>query len=52
VAAQIDKAAPTGAFANVGDQRIAVVSTPIREMIERLDYPNPPASSAPLATVK
>jgi hypothetical protein len=52
VAAQIDKAAPTGAFANVGDQRIAVVSTPIREMIDRLDYPNPPASYAPVATVK
>lgn len=52
VAAQIDKAVPTGAFANVGDQRIAVMSTPIREMIDRLDYPNPPASYAPLATVK
>ena len=52
VAAQIDKAAPTGAFATVGDQRIAVMSTPIREMIDRLDYPNPPASQAPLATVK
>lgn len=52
VAAQIDKAVPTGAFANVGDQRIAVVSTPIREMIDRLDYPNAPSSQAPLATVK
>lgn len=52
VAAQIEKAVPTGAFANVGDQRIAVVSTPIREMIDRLDYPNPPATQAPLATVK
>jgi hypothetical protein len=52
VAAQVDKATPTGAFATIGDQRIAVVSTPIREMIDRLDYPNPPASYAPLATVK
>jgi hypothetical protein len=52
VAAQIDKAVRTGAFATVGDQRIAVMSTPIREMIDRLDYPNPPASYAPLATVK
>ncbi|HEV7424984.1 MAG TPA: hypothetical protein VGQ46_01355 [Thermoanaerobaculia bacterium] len=52
LAAQIDKAVPTGAFADVGDQRIAVVSTPIREMVDRLDYPNPPASQAPLATVK
>jgi hypothetical protein len=52
VAAQIDKAAPAGTFATVGDQRIAVMRTPIREMIDRLDYPNPPASQAPLATVK
>jgi hypothetical protein len=52
VAAQVDKAVPTGAFATVGDQRIAVMSTPIREMIDRLDYPNPPPSYAPLATVK
>src|SRR5437764_11381653 len=52
VAAQVDKAAATGAFATVGDQRIPVMRTPIREMIDRLDYPNPPAISAPLATVK
>jgi len=52
VAAQIDKAAPTGAFANVGDLRVPVMNTPIKEMIDRLDYPNPPASQAPLATVK
>jgi hypothetical protein len=52
VAAQIDKAAPTGAFANVGDLRVPVMNTPIKEMIDRLDYPNPPVTSAPLATVK
>jgi hypothetical protein len=52
MAAQVDKAAPTGAFATVGDQRIPVMGTPIREMIDRLDYPNPPASQAPLAIVK
>jgi len=52
MAAQIDKAKPTGAFASVGDQRIAVMSTPIKEMIDRLDYPTPPAYQTPLATVK
>jgi len=52
LAGEVDKAAPTGAFATVGDQRIPVMRTPIREMIDRLDYPNPPASQAPLATVK
>lgn len=52
LAAQVDKAAPTGTFATIADQRIPVMSTPIREMIDRLDYPNAPASQAPLATVK
>jgi hypothetical protein len=52
MAAQVDHASPTGAFATVGDQRIPVMGTPIREMIDRLDYPNPPASQAPLAIVK
>ncbi|MEA2336775.1 MAG: hypothetical protein QOE82_782 [Thermoanaerobaculia bacterium] len=52
MAAQVDKSAPTGAFANVGDLRVPVMNTPIKEMIDRLDYPNPPASAAPLATVK
>ena len=52
LAAQVDKAVPSGAFATVAGQRIPVIRTPIREMIDRLDYPNPPAMQAPLATVK
>ena len=52
LAATIDKAAPAGAFATVGGQRIAVMRTPINQMIDRLDYPTPPAMQAPLATVK
>jgi hypothetical protein len=52
LAANIDKAAPSGAFATVAGQRIPVMRTPINQMIDRLDYPNPPSSQAPLAIVK
>jgi hypothetical protein len=52
LAAPVDKATPTGAFAIVAGQRVPVTRTPIKEMIDRLDYPNPPAAQAPLATVK
>jgi len=52
LAAQVEKATPTGAFAMVAGQRVAVMRTPIKEMIDRLDYPTPPAFQAPLATVK
>lgn len=52
LAAQIAKAVPTGAFATVGGQRIPIMSTPIAKMIDRMDYPTPPAMQAPLATVK
>ena len=52
LAATIDKATPAGAFAVVAGQRVPVIRTPIREMVDRLDYPNPPAMRTPLATVK
>ena len=52
LAAAIDKAVPTGAFATVAGQRIPVMRTPINQMVDRLDYPTPPAMQAPLATVK
>jgi hypothetical protein len=52
VAAQVDAASPTGAFAMVAGQRIPVIRTPITKMIDRLDYPNAPSAQAPLATVK
>jgi hypothetical protein len=48
----VEKPVPTGAFAVVAGQRIPIVRTPIGQMIDRLDYPNPPAMQAPLATVK
>jgi hypothetical protein len=52
LAANIDKATPSGAFATVAGVRVPVMRTPIKEMIDRLDYPNPPATQAPLAVVK
>jgi hypothetical protein len=52
LAAQIDKATPTGKFATVAGQRVPIVNTPIAGMIDRMDYPTPPATQAPLATVK
>ncbi len=52
LAAQIDTASPTGAFATVAGQRVPVIRTPIMKMVDRLDYPTPPAYQAPLATVK
>ena len=52
LADNVVKATPTGAFATVAGQRIPVMRTPINQMIDRLDYPNPPATQAPLAVVK
>jgi hypothetical protein len=52
LAATVDKAAPAGVFATVAGQRIPVMRTPIKEMIDRLDYPTPPTAQRPLATVK
>lgn len=52
LAAQVGKAVPSGAFATVAGQRIPVMRTPINQMIDRLDYPTPPAAQRPLATVK
>jgi hypothetical protein len=53
VAAHVPKAAPTGTFATIGGHRIPIMNTPIAEMTDRHDYPNPPSSGpAPLATVK
>lgn len=52
LADNVNKATPTGAFATVAGQRVPVMRTPINQMIDRLDYPNPPATQAPLAVVK
>jgi hypothetical protein len=52
MAAHIDKAAKSGQFATVAGERFAVMSTPIAQMTDRHDYPTPPATLQPLATVK
>ena len=52
LAAHISAPHPTGAIAGVAGLRIPVMDTPIAQMADRHEYPNPPASSAPLATVK
>jgi hypothetical protein len=53
MAAHVAKAAPSGVYATIGGQRIPVMNTPIAEMTDRHDYPEPPSSGpAPLATVK
>jgi hypothetical protein len=52
LAAQIEKPEPAGTFATVAGARVPVVRTPINLMIDRLDYPNPPAKQTPLATVR
>lgn len=52
LAAHVSKPSPTGRYATVAGQRIPVITTPIAQMDDRHDYPNPPQTNAPLATVK
>jgi hypothetical protein len=49
--ASIDKAKATGTFAIVAGHRVPVVATPLREMTDRRDYPNP-GGFRPVATVR
>ncbi len=51
LAAHIRVPRPTGATAGVAGLRIAVMETPLAQMADRHEYPNPPLSAAPLATV-
>ena len=53
IAAKIDKPHPTGRFAVVAGQKIAVVEKPLAQLAERHEFPTPPAAGhKPLATVK
>ena len=52
LAAQIDKATPTNLKAIVAGLTVPVVNTPIAQMIDRHDYPEPPGTLHPIATVK
>lgn len=52
LAARIDKPRPTGRNATIAGHPIPIIEVPIAEMVDRRDYPPPPTSAAPLATVK
>ena len=52
MAARVDKPVRTDKHAFVNGHRVNVVNTPFGEMVDRRDFPNPPGSEPPLATVK
>lgn len=49
--AEVDKATPSGKTAKVGGYTVPIINTPLREMIDRREYPNP-GGFRPVATVK
>lgn len=50
--ARIAKARPTGRTAIVAGKSVPILEVPIGELVDRRDYPNPPAGPAPLAIVR
>jgi hypothetical protein len=52
LAVRVDHPTPTGLTANVAGLAVPVMNTPLAAMTDRHDYPNPPVSPKPLATVK
>ena len=52
VAASVDHAKPTGAMASVAGAPVPIMTTPIREMSDRHDYPVRPAATRPLGIVR
>jgi len=53
MAARVDKPVPSGQFATVGGTRVPIMNTPIAQMSDRHDFPEPPnGGPAPVATVK
>jgi hypothetical protein len=52
LAAQIAHPTPTNVKAIVAGLTVPVVNTPIAQMIDRHDYPEPPGTLHPIATVK
>jgi hypothetical protein len=49
--AEVEKATPTGKFATVAGYKVPIINTPIAELTDRREYPNP-GGFRPLATVK
>ena len=52
MAARVAKPAPTGRTAIVAGVTVPVMNTPLAQMSDRHDYPNPPGTLTPLATVR
>lgn len=52
MAAHVAKPSPAGGRAIVAGATVPIVNTPFSAMSDRHDYPNPPDSFAPLATVR
>lgn len=52
LAAKINAPHPTGRMAIIAGHSVPIIETPIAQMRDRLNYPDAPASIAPLATVK
>ena len=50
--AKIDKARPNGKNAIIAGKTVPVAEVPIGELVDRRDYPNPPGTATPLATVR
>lgn len=50
--AKIDKRRATGHNAIVAGKTVPVLDVPINDLVDRRDYPNPPGTAAPLATVR
>ncbi len=49
--ADVDKPTPSGKTAKVGGYTVPIINTPLREMIDRREYPDP-GGFRPVATVK
>jgi len=52
IAATVDHAKPTGAMASVAGVPVPIMTTPMREMSDRHDYPVRPAAARPLGVVR
>jgi hypothetical protein len=50
--AKIAKPRPTGRNAIVAGKPVPILEVPIGELVDRRDYPNPPGTLVPLATVR
>lgn len=50
--ARIAKAKPAGRMATVAGRQFPILEVPLGDMVDRRDYPTPPGTVAPLATVR